>query len=111
MYKQTTVVNEPASGSDAGKNQHPCRGTRRLARKLLARRVTWRRRVVGSMLAGLAVVAAAQLALDQYGVAAAPGDRGIACATLAMQTAASGKVACLPAFASAPIRIAPGELR
>ena len=100
MDEQITSIKETASGSDVPGHERARRGGRRLARKLLARRVAWRRRVVGSMLAGLAAVAAAQLALGEYAAAAAPGDRGVACAVPAMKTAAASNEACLPAFAS-----------
>lgn len=43
-------------------------GKRRLAKMLLARRVAWRRRVLGSMIAGVAAVLAAQLALVEFGL-------------------------------------------
>lgn len=43
-------------------------GKRRLAKTLLARRVAWRRRVVGSMIAGFAALLATQLALVELGV-------------------------------------------
>lgn len=111
MDEQTTSINEPASGSDAAGHERARRGGPRLARKLLARRVAWRRRVVGSMLAGLAAVAAAQLALGEYAAAAAPLDRGVACATPAMETAADSNEACLPVFASVETVITLGGSR
>lgn len=43
-------------------------GKRRLAKTLLARRVAWRRRVMGSMIAGFAALLATQLALVEFGL-------------------------------------------
>jgi hypothetical protein len=87
-----------------------CFGTRRLARKLLVRRAAWRRRVVGSMLAGMAVMVAVQLALGES--AAAPAGQRVACAASAMTTAAqTGGAACRPAFASAATTITLGGSR
>ena len=70
MDEQIMHLNEPAPGIHAPDYGNPGRGRRLLVRSLLARRTAWRRRVVVSMFAALAALAASHLAFAEYAAAA-----------------------------------------
>lgn len=55
-------ADEPSDPARAAKARLAGRGKRRLGRQALARGARWRRRVLGAMVSGVAVLAALQLA-------------------------------------------------
>ena len=70
MDEQIMHLNESVPGIHAPDSRKPGRGRRQLVRRLLARRMAWRRRVVASMFAALAALAASHLAFAEYAAAA-----------------------------------------